>query len=114
MRSPCRRERGTVTAEFAVVLPAIVLIAAALLGGLTAAGRQLGVIDAAATAARSLARGDGRAVAERLTDRSGGRLAVVIETDGLLCATVQADVRVFGSTVLPISARSCALAAALP
>ncbi|WP_375401425.1 TadE family type IV pilus minor pilin [uncultured Amnibacterium sp.] len=102
------------TAEFAVVLPAVVLIAAALLGGLTAAGRQISVIDAAATAARSLARGDGRAVAERLTVQSGGRLAAVSDTDGLLCATVQTDARVFGSTVLPISARSCALAAALP
>lgn len=114
MPSPCRRERGTVTAEFAVVLPAIVLIAAALLGGLTATGRQIGVIDAAATAARSLARGDGRPAAERLTEQSGGRLAGVTESDGLVCATVQADAHVFGRAVLPIAARRCALAAALP
>lgn len=114
MRSPCRREQGTATAELAVVLPAIVLIAAALLGGLTAAGRQIGVIDAAATAARSLARGDVRATAERLAELSGGRIVRVTATEGLTCATVRADARVFGTTVLPISARRCALAAALP
>lgn len=102
------------TAEFAVVLPAIVLITAALLGGLTAEGRQLRAIDAAATAARSLARGDARAVAERFAAQGGGRLARVSTSDGLVCATVHADATVFGATLLPISARGCALAAELP
>lgn len=119
MRLHCRhehrpREQGTATAEFAVILPAMVLITAALLGGLTAAGRQLRAIDAAATAARSLARGDERATAERLTALGGGRLAGVSDTAGLVCATVRADATVFGATVLPISARRCALAAEVP
>ena len=49
--SPGRRERGSVTAEFAIALPAVILVLACSLSGLQIAGQQLRLQDAAASAA---------------------------------------------------------------
>ncbi len=56
-------ETGGVTAEFAVVLPAVVLVLAACLTGLGLVGTQLRLQDAASGAARALARGSDSSVA---------------------------------------------------
>lgn len=62
-----RSERGSATAEFAVVFPALLGVVALLLGGIQVAGLQLRAQDAAADAARGLGRGDSAAaVAARL------------------------------------------------
>ena len=53
-----RDERGSAVAEFAVALPAVLLVLLTLLGGVQVAGLQLRAQDAAADAARSWARGD--------------------------------------------------------
>jgi len=97
-------ERGGVTAEFAVALPAVVMVLACCLSGMQVAGQQLRLQDAAAVAARSLARGDS-------PDHAVSRLApggtISRSEDGdLVCATVSVGSVVFG---LPLSARSCAL-----
>lgn len=68
-RSADRREgdeRGSVTAEFAIALPAVALVLACCLSGLQLASQQVRLQDAAALAARSAARGDGTGVAARL------------------------------------------------
>ncbi|TDC74591.1 TadE family type IV pilus minor pilin [Actinomadura sp. 7K507] len=51
-------DRGMATAEIAVALPALVLITAIALWGLTAASVQLTCTDAARTGARAAARGE--------------------------------------------------------
>ncbi|MCV2394903.1 pilus assembly protein TadE [Actinotalea sp. M2MS4P-6] len=51
------RERGSVTAELAVALPAVVLVVAALLVTVSAGGTQLRADEAARTAARLAAFG---------------------------------------------------------
>ena len=65
-----RRDRGTVTAETAVALPALMLVLAAVLGAEQVAVAQVRCVDAARAGARSAARGDpadqARAVAARL------------------------------------------------
>ena len=115
MPSPCRpdREAGAATAELAVVLPALVLVTAALLGALAAGAVHLRQIDAAATAARSAARGDPAGTTASLVAAAGvGRIRSVAHDGGLVCVTVGADVPVLGDAALPLSARSCALEAA--
>ena len=52
-----RHERGSATAEFAVLMPAVCLVLALCLSGLQLATRQVQVQDAAALAARSAGRG---------------------------------------------------------
>ena len=103
-----RAERGSVTAEFAIALPSVVLVLAACLSGVAVAGQQLRLQDAAALAARTLARGgDPDALAARLVPGA----AVARQPEGDL-ACVQLTV---AATALPLTltARSCALAGGL-
>jgi len=97
-------ERGSVTAEFAVALPAVVLVLACCIAGVGAAGQQMRLQDAAALAARTLARGgDPDALAERLAP--GARVSRSADGD-LTCVTLTARA---ATLPLTVTARSCAL-----
>ncbi|MGP3999638.1 TadE family type IV pilus minor pilin [Streptomyces sp. 8N706] len=86
-----RSDRGYVTAEAAVVLPAMVLFAVALLWGLMAAAAQIQCVDAARAGARAAARSEPRAAAlaaarsvaprgaEIAFDREGDQVRVRVE-----------------------------------
>lgn len=108
---PCRyraeHDTGSVTAEFAVALPAVVLVLAACLTGMQVAGQQLRLVDAAAHAARSLARGEAAdaAAARAAREVPGATLTQWTDAD-LACVTLRAPAAVG----LTISAVSCALA----
>lgn len=103
-------ESGSVTAEFAAVVPAVVLVLAVSLGGLQLATRQLQLQDAAALASRSVARGsDADSVVESLapgasanTEFRGNLVCVRVSTTGTPLSTILGAVR--------LSASSCALA----
>lgn len=100
-------ERGGVTAEFAVALPAVVLVLACCLSGLAVAGQQLRLQDAAALAARTLARGgDPEPLASRLVP--GARASRSAEGD-LVCITLTAGAALTALLPLTLTARSCAL-----
>ncbi|MFF3750486.1 TadE family type IV pilus minor pilin [Streptomyces sp. NPDC002018] len=57
-----RSERGSVTAEAAVAVPALVVFTMALVWALTAASAQIRCVDAARAGARAAARSEPRAV----------------------------------------------------
>jgi hypothetical protein len=104
-----RRERGSVTAELVVALPAVIVVLAACLGGVRVGMQAMLAQDAAAVAARSAARGDGEAVA---AGRAGAVAAGVIVTfsrrDGLVCASTA--LRGAASAVpISVSGFACAL-----
>ncbi len=103
-------DRGSVTAEFAVALPAIVLVLAACLSALGIVGQQLRLADAAAHAARSIARGEPAPTAASRAQRevAGAMLEQFSDAD-LQCVRLTAPAA-FGLTV---SAQSCALAGGL-
>jgi len=113
---PRSRDRGSVTAEFATVVPAVVLVLACCLASVQLAGQQLQLQDAAADAARSLARGDsaGSALAHVSRAVPGVRIGQS-SSGGLLCVTLSARSRVPLGTLLGVTlrARSCALAGGL-
>lgn len=97
-------ERGGVTAEFAVALPAVVLVLACCLSGIAVAGQQLRLQDAAALAARTLGRGgDPQAVASRLVP--GAEVSPNAEGD-LACVTLTSSA---AGLPITLTARSCAL-----
>lgn len=99
-------DRGTVTAEFAVALPAVVLVLAACLGGLQVAGHQLRLQDAAAVAARSVARGGSLGAAQARASRMVPGASVAHRTDGdLVCVSLALVV----PPGLTLRAASCAL-----
>lgn len=69
-------EEGTVTAEFAVVLPALLLVTALSVGAVGVAGQGVRLADAAGVAARAAGRGD-----DGLVDLAVRRLAPGAEVD---------------------------------
>jgi len=103
-------EVGSVTAEFATVIPAVVVVLAMSLGGIQLATRQLQLHDAAALAARSAARGsDANVVVGSLlrgarahTELRGNLVCVSVEIEGTSLSVV------LGAVTL--TATSCALA----
>jgi len=73
----CIGERGSVTAEFAVALPAVVVVLAFLLAGAAAGAAQLNLEKAAQAAVRQLGRGETEAAAARTVRSIAGEDAVV-------------------------------------
>ena len=101
------RDRGSVTAEFAAVVPAVILLLALCLGGLQVAGQQLRLQDAAADVSRSVARGGDAGAA---TGLPGVTVATSAQGD-LVCArlSMRAGSAVGALLGLTLSASSCAL-----
>lgn len=104
-------DAGSVTAEFVVVVPAVVLLLALCLSAMQLSGRQLRLQDAAAGAARSAARGDGAASAAGLVERLAPGAALEVTASGdLMCVRLDADGGLAGGlfAAVPLAARSCA------
>lgn len=82
-RPPPGSQRGSVTAETAVVLPALVVVLVLCLWSVTVVGQQLQCIDAARTGARALARGEPAALARAAAERAAPKGArVTMRTEG--------------------------------
>ena len=74
---------GAVPAEFAVTLPAVLLLLAMLLAGASAGVTQLRLEEGARAGARALARGDDSATVERIVRTlSGGSASATVSADG--------------------------------
>jgi Flp pilus assembly protein TadG len=102
-----RRQRGSITAEFAAVVPAVMLVLALCLGGLQLSSRQLQVQDAAALAARSAARGASFDAAVILP----GATTRIERRSNLVCAVVTMPGRPLAGILgaVEVSASSCSL-----
>ncbi|MEN2740370.1 TadE family type IV pilus minor pilin [Microbacterium sp. X-17] len=105
-------DRGSVTAEFAVVLPAVLVVLLIGVGALSAAGRAVQLQDAAADAARLAGRGEADAAAATVARAVPGARAAVEMRGDLVCvtATVAAPVLPLLSVLPPLAASACALA----
>ena len=86
-----KRDSGAVTAETAVVLPALVVVLVLCLWSVTVVGQQLQCIDAARTGARALARGESSALARAAAQRAApdGAIVTLHEADGLAVVEVR-------------------------
>jgi hypothetical protein len=96
-----------VTAEFAVALPAVLLVLACCLSGMQLAGQQLRLQDAAAVTARAIARGGTGQIAERVAP--GARVSRFV--DGALdCVRLEVNSTAALSVLAPLTltAESCA------
>lgn len=104
-------ERGSVTAEFAAVMPAVVLVFAACMAGVQVAGQQVRLQDAAADAARVTARGEGAGSAAARAGHLVAGSSLSLSSDGdLICVHLTAPAAPFGPLAgLEIGASSCAL-----
>ena len=102
--------RGAVTAEFAVALPAVLLLLALLLAGSAAGVTQLRLEEAARAGARALARGEDAAAVDAIVRRLAGASAVsaVASDGGWFSVTVSGRVPGAVGSLLPwtLSARA--------
>ncbi|MET1064149.1 MAG: TadE family type IV pilus minor pilin [Arthrobacter sp.] len=102
--------RGAVTAEFAVTLPAVLLLLALLLAGSAAGATQLRLDEAARAGARALARGEDAAAVDVIVRRLAGNAAAsAVASDGeWLTVTVSGRVPGAVGSLLPwtLSARA--------
>lgn len=109
-------ELGSVTAEFAVALPAVVLVLACCLGAVQVASQQVRLSDAAADAARTLARGDSLAVAASRMHRVAGNAEMSTSRAGeFVCVELHAAAAIGPASLAGIRVRAsaCALAGGL-
>ncbi len=98
-------------AEFAVALPAVVLVILFGAGALGAGVRQVRLQDAAADAARLAARGESDARVHGAVSHSVPGASAVVHTDGdLVCVEATASAGIVGMT---LHATGCALAGGL-
>lgn len=98
------------------MIPAVVLVLGCCLGAVQVVGQQVRLTDAAADAARSLARGDGADQAGSLVRRLVGDASFTIERRGeFVCAHLRAPGAFgpFAGFGLSVAASSCALAGGL-
>ncbi|WP_223622090.1 TadE family type IV pilus minor pilin [Microbacterium sp. EST19A] len=107
-------ERGSVAAELALALPAVVLALLLGAGALSTASRQVSLQDATADAARLLGRGEGGGAAAGVVSRAVPGAAVSSSGSGdLVCVTASIDVSLGALIRIPLRASSCALAGGL-
>lgn len=98
-----RGDRGAVTAEFATILPAVMVIALVLMGLGRAVAVSMDCQDAASAVARELVvGGDGVNPADVARDVAGDKASVSVDrTDGLVHVTVSCPVVPGPGNILP-------------
>jgi hypothetical protein len=109
----CRGDAGTVTAEFAAALPAVVLVLACALGAIELGGEQLRLQGAAFDAARLLGRGDSGAQ-QRIRSVSPDATLSARTSGQLVCADASAPVALGILKGIVLRASACALDDAQP
>ena len=109
---PLGGERGSVVAEFAVALPAVVVVLILGVGALGASARHVRLQDAAADAARLAARGESdERVQAVLATAVAGASGEITRRGDLICVTAASAAWV--RLPLTLTATSCALAGGL-
>lgn len=83
-------EQGTVTAEFVIVVPAVLVVLGLVIGGILVSAHRLALVSLAAQVARSEARGDGDLAASALAEWRGASVEVDrSRRGGLHCVTLR-------------------------
>lgn len=107
-----RTDRGSITAEFAVVLPAVILVLLCCITGLQLSSQHLRLQDASAIAARSIARGEGISSAALLATalvpgarlssaNRGSSVCVTASAPGLIAAGIISAITLTASSCAP-------------
>ncbi|WP_460567284.1 TadE family type IV pilus minor pilin [Humibacter soli] len=99
------------TAEFAAVVPALLLVLAFCLGAVQVVVQQSRLTDAAADGARAIARGDGVSTADANVRGAVGSASVAVDRAGdYVCVTAsQQAAGPAALTGLSVSGKGCAL-----
>ncbi|WP_336660547.1 TadE/TadG family type IV pilus assembly protein [Leucobacter sp. USHLN153] len=108
LRALSEDERGTVTAEFAIVVPAVLALLGLVIGAVSLAAQRVALVSITAEAARLEARGDTDAAQEVLGRLDANATLKRDTIGGLRCLTVRSRLDGGPLAMLAIEARSCA------
>nr|WP_244304498.1 TadE family type IV pilus minor pilin [Leucobacter viscericola] len=101
-------ERGAVTAEFALVLPAVVIVLGLVIGGILLATHRITLVSLAGEISRAEARGDTDA-ANAVLARVGSDVTIHRSEDGVLhCVSLRSSPASGLLSRITIAASSCA------
>lgn len=101
-------ERGTVTAEFAIVVPAVLAVLALVVGGIYLAAHRITLVSVAGEIARHEARGDVD-IAQQSVAALGGRVEVARADEGALhCVTLRSRPARGPLAHVTVESRACA------
>ena len=106
-----RNERGTVTAEFAVLMPALLAIVLLTVTAIMLAAHRVVLVSAAAEIARLEARGDDASAEARYRALDGAVELQRHRTDELHCVELRARPASGLLAAVTVSARGCAAGA---
>ena len=111
-----RADRGTVTAEIAVALPALVVLVMAAVTAVAVVTAQLRCVDAAREAARAAARGEPPAAVRDVARRAApsGAGVTLASTGDRVSVAVSTDVRLLSGRGPSITVEGRAVAATEP
>ncbi|WP_291278004.1 TadE family protein [Galactobacter sp.] len=107
--SPACRQRGSVTAELAVLMPVILFVILTVVGAAVVGSGQVRVQQAAGAIAREHARGDGGTV-NVVRVAGDGAAAKVSESGGWTTVTVQRQIPLWKAFGPGITVKATALA----
>jgi Flp pilus assembly protein TadG len=113
MRCRFRDDCGTVTAEFAIALPAVVVVLALSLGAIGLGGEQLRLQAAAFDAARLLGRGEAGAT-ERIRSVAPDAIMSTHTAGSAICVDATAGAALGVLSGIRLQASACALDDAQP
>lgn len=103
-----RQDAGSVTAEFAVALPAVMMVLAITLGAFALQIEQIRMVNLAASSARALAHADGAAIGTGSVDTEQAG-STVSYADDLVCVTLVRELAIPGlGKAFEIKEKQCA------
>lgn len=85
LRRLLSEEDGTITAEFAITIPAVLLVLAIVLGGVALAAERVALVAVAGDIARLEARGDFALAASRLASETNAPTLTRTQEGNILC-----------------------------
>ena len=100
-------EEGSVTAEFALVLPTILLVLLLSLSALTAQAQRLNLVELSAIGARALARGEDQLVLNEIFSNTEGLRYELVDQNLFICVKLTLDWKVFWLGTVPIVEQQC-------
>lgn len=103
-----RNEEGSVTAEFAVMLPAVLIVVGIIISAITLSSQRILIVSASHEIARLEARGDANLAAAKIALLPEGTTLSRDERGGLKCIILTLQPVVGPLQVIKISAVGCA------
>ena len=88
-----KKDTGSVTAEFVLAIPAVMMIVALALGAMSVQLQRMELVSAASTIARAIARGEPIEIVDALVTELGEQVGFEIQEElGVVCVILRSEI----------------------